>query len=309
MNSSSTYFRWLTIAALADWLIIRTLTRVGIFIPKTPFFVRVYQTFTEFGLFAGTFASLLASGAMVWIAWQTWHYRANKYLAGCLGILAGLSLVFLIVPPGGWLLLLAHLVFLGCIIGLGTGLILQRPLLLLPIGAFLFGGLYQALPTLYELASRPGPPPLVGWVFNLGELFVVGSGIVFWWYWGKGSSRRTWILAAIPVVLFSGIASFAPAMTGIISIWSIGLTLYLPWPFYAVSLWLTGVTLIELFRRGDTKLGLGIMLLAAGGYAPQLSSQIFFGLIGLWLFVEVKESTANITEAYPRQLATQSLSK
>jgi len=73
-----------------------------------------------------------------------------------------------------------------------------------------------------------------------------------------------------------------PAMTAIIAIWSTGLTLYLPWPLYAVSLWLAGVVVIASVRRGDT-VGWAILLLAAGGYTPQLSTQVLLGLIALWL--------------------------
>ena len=73
-----------------------------------------------------------------------------------------------------------------------------------------------------------------------------------------------------------------PAMSGILAIWSTGLTLYLPWPLYAVSLWLVSVAAIVSLRRGDPA-GWAILLLVAGGYAPQLSAQLFLSLIALWL--------------------------
>jgi hypothetical protein len=49
-----------------------------------------------------------------------------------------------------------------------------------------------------------------------------------------------------------------------------------------VSVWLAGVTMGISLRRGDM-VGWGILLLAAGGYAPQFSTQAFVGLIALWL--------------------------
>ena len=71
-------------------------------------------------------------------------------------------------------------------------------------------------------------------------------------------------------------------MAGIMAIWSTGLTMYLPWPLYALSLWLFGATLLALWRQGSPS-AWALLLLAAGGYAPQLSSQVFYSLIGLWL--------------------------
>lgn len=71
-------------------------------------------------------------------------------------------------------------------------------------------------------------------------------------------------------------------MAGILAIWSTGLTLYLPWPVYAFSLWLFAATFLAL-RRQSHPAAWAMLLLAAGGYAPQLSSQVFYGLIGLSL--------------------------
>ncbi len=49
------------------------------------------------------------------------------------------------------------------------------------------------------------------------------------------------------------------------TIWSIGLTLYLPWPAYSASLWLTGVAAIRSIRRRE-RAGWAILLRAAGGF-------------------------------------------
>lgn len=294
-------FQWLTMAALADWMITRTLTRAGIFIPKTPFFIQLYQTLTELGQIASNFAGLMAFVLIAWIIRQTWRSKSKRLLAGLLGILAGLSLVFLIQPPGGWLLLMKHLIYIVCVGWLGSSLFKQRPLFALPVGALLFGGLYQTIPAIYELTNWPGPPPFIGVFFNLGELLVVGSSLAFWWYWGRGRSGRAWLWATLPALAFCGMAISISAMTGILSIWSIGLTLYLPWPFYALSLWLIGVTLIHDFQQGELQRVVIILLLAAGGYAPQLSAQVFYGLIGLWLLVNMEEKTSSDHEAYYSQ--------
>jgi hypothetical protein len=119
-------------------------------------------------------------------------------------------------------------------------------------------------------------------VYNLGEFLLIVSVVLLWWVYGRSATRSDWLLAGLPVMAFTAFHLANPAMAGILAIWSTGLTLYLPWPIYALGLWLAGVTVITALRRGNPA-GLAILLLAAGGYAPQLSSQIFFGLIALWL--------------------------
>jgi len=97
-----------------------------------------------------------------------------------------------------------------------------------------------------------------------------------------GERWSTYLWAAIPALGFSALSLANPSMAGILSIWSTGLTLFLPWPVYALSLWLSGVVVIASWRSGEPT-GWALLLLAAGGYAPQLSSGAFFGLVGLIL--------------------------
>jgi hypothetical protein len=148
--------------------------------------------------------------------------------------------------------------------------------------ALALSGLYQVVPAIYAAGQWPGPPPLAAWLFNAGELLVVLSPLGLWWAYARGASRREWLLAAAPALAFSALHLANPAMAGILAIWSIGLTLYLPWPLYALSLWLAGVTALAARRRREPA-GWSVLLLLAGGYAPQLSTQAFLGLIALWL--------------------------
>jgi len=281
----SPYVRWLGMAALADWLITRTLSRAGIFIPKTPIFIRIYQALTQAGLFASTLGGVLALGFVGVLVWRGWQLRGWQLLSGLLALLAGLSILFLVIPPGGWPLLLAHLALLGIVAGLGVRAVKTHPALSVPVLAYLLGGLYQTLPGLYEFAGWVGPPSASTVLFNAGELLVVASGLAFWWMWGRGAPASVWVWAAVPAVLLSGLVLSAPSMAGIMTIWSTGLTLYLPWPVYLLSLWLVGVTVIYAFRNGTPDIGWAVLFMIAGGYAPQLSTQIFYGLIGLWLVV------------------------
>ncbi|MEK7784505.1 MAG: hypothetical protein AAB658_03625, partial [Chloroflexota bacterium] len=135
-------------------------------------------------------------------------------------------------------------------------------------------------------------------------LFVVLTPIVLWWAVGRdGISPYKW--AIIPTLAFVTAYLVNPAMTAIIAIWSTGLTLYLPWPLYAVSLWLGSVVVIASLRRGGLT-GPALLLLAAGGYAPQLSTQVFLGLIALWLLVSSEKSPVTSSPATIQQVSPSS---
>jgi hypothetical protein len=287
-----TLLPWLALAALADWLVTRTLTRLAIFIPKTPGMIEGYQALSLAGQVAGSLAGVLALAGLGWIAWAEWQGRRSLGIPLVLGARAGLGLLFLVLPPPGWLAAFSHLLTLLAIALLVYPGLSRRdrrnaafplPLAnLMPALALSLGTVFHLAPTIYVVLGWPGPPSFAIVLFFLGELAAALTPVALWWRWGRGASRAVWAGAALPALAFAGTYLAAPAMTGTLAIWSIGMTLYLPWPFYAVGLWLAGVTVFVGLRR-QPEIGWGILLLAAGGYAPQFSVQIFFSLIALWL--------------------------
>ncbi len=90
------------------------------------------------------------------------------------------------------------------------------------------------------------------------------------------------MLAAIPAILLSTMHLAAPEMISMLAIWPIGLTLHLPWPIYAVSLWLGTIVVISTLKH-DQPIGWALLLLLAAGYAPQVSTQVFISISALWL--------------------------
>jgi hypothetical protein len=298
--------QWLALAALADWLIVRTLTRLAIFMPKSPAVVVVYQAFGLAGQLATTLAGLLGLAVLGWIAWREWR-AGHVWLPPLWLGLVVFSLVFLVVPASGWLAIGNHafgLAAAGIIIyqtlrvfpgpasppwlappGRGTGPTLRVSgaiAILLPAAAFVAGRLDQAIAAWYAAMQWSGPPPLAGALFQVGELCVVLGAFGLWWAYGRGASWRMGLGAALPALAFAGMYLAMPSMTGILAIWSTGLTLYLPWPVYSASLWLAGLTVLVSLRRGDL-VAWAILLLAAAGYSPQSSTQVFLSLIALWL--------------------------
>jgi len=311
MKPLPVFLRWLTFAALADWLITRTLTRAAIFMPKSPLVIAAYQAVSLAGQVASTLTGLLALGTLSWMAWRYVRTRRRLGLPFVWLSLLALSLVFLFLAPNGWLAVGYHVLLLTAIVMTGKRLLLDSKATLevklagaLPALALLTGGLYQIGPAVYEALQWPGPPPFTGVLFDLGELLVILSPFALWWAYGRKASRWMWLGAAFPAAAFSVMRFVNPAMTGIMAIWSTGLTLYLPWPAYAVGLWLAGLTVIVSLRRGAAApVGWAILLLAAGGYAPQLSTHAFLGLVALWLLTMPFDSrSVAATPSYADQL-------
>jgi hypothetical protein len=281
------FLRWLTLAALLEWAIGRTFIRSAIYLPKTPFMIGVYQALGAIGQVAFTLTSLLALMCIVWIAWQE---RRNITFALLFSASVLLSCVFIVVLPEGWWLVFNRLVLVAIItVLLGrlwrtTGERRWKIAVTLPVLAVWLGAMYQVLPALAQALHWPETPAMGHTLFNLGELLVVLTPIGLWLALRPPARAQTYMLATIPALLFAIIHLAAPAMAGIMAIWSIGLTLYLPWPIYALSLWLGTIVVISAMQC-DQPIGWALLMLLAAGYAPQVSTQMFISVIALWLML------------------------
>jgi len=284
---------WLVVAALADWLITRTLARLAIFMPKSGLILTFYQGLTWLGQLASALAALLTLGGLLWLIWQRRHTGKGLFSA-TLGLALGMSLAFLVAPPKGWallgfyLLLAILLAWLSWDIWHSHRAMAPRLAFLLPGLALLLGLLHHLDQALYAALHLPGPSPTASIWFNLGEFLAVLSPMGLGWV-SKTKPRRAevsvYAWAILPALAFSLFYWLNPSMAGVLAIWSSGLTLYLPWPLYALSLWLAGVTVLRGGQEGRLA-AWGVLLLAAGGYAPQLSTQVFWGLIALSLLAQ-----------------------
>jgi len=288
MNRYPRFLRWLGIAALLDWLVTRTLARGAIFIPKSASVIAIYEGLTWLGQVASTATSLLALAAMLWIARQEFKLHKSWWSGLAILSLVALSLGALLQPATGWQAVLFQLLFIFCVLvialrGVKSGeSSRQKTALLLVALTLLSTRLFQLFPALNQALGGTEILALSQFFFNLGELLVLLSITALWWAYGRGASWKTWVAGAFLTTLFIAPRLLNPAMTGILAIWSSGLTLYLPWPLYALALLLACMTVIGCLRRREPA-GWVLLLLAAGGYAPQLSYQAFLGLVGLWL--------------------------
>jgi len=298
MNAQPSFLPWLALAGLADWLLGRTLARLAIFMPKSPTVLAAYQGLVTFGQVAGSLCAILALSGMGWLAWQA--RRQGRGLPSlALAGLALANLAFLLAPPGGWLPVGFQALYGTVVVWLLWETWRSQPSLparlvaLLPGLALLAGELYLACQSLYAALGRAGPAPAALWLFNLGEGLVLLSPLAFFRSSSRAPTGRAWAWALAPVLAFAAFYLLNPSLAGILAIWSAGLTLYLPWPAYALSLWLAGAGFLAL-RQERPPAAWAVPLLAAGGYAPLLGTQAFLGLIALWLLAQPAAPPAEI---------------
>ncbi|MFO7539595.1 MAG: hypothetical protein R6X32_16280, partial [Chloroflexota bacterium] len=77
----STLVYWLVLAALVEWLVLRTMTRAAIHVPKSPPVITLYGIINYLGLLAATFVALLGLLLLLWLAWQSWQTRGTRLLS------------------------------------------------------------------------------------------------------------------------------------------------------------------------------------------------------------------------------------
>ncbi len=279
---------FLVIVSLADWLLARTLTRLLIFLPKSPLLIAFYQGFTFAGQLSTTLASLLNLSVLLWIIGQHLRIERRPWLASTWIAVVVIGLIALFIPLPLGLMIAYRLLVLMAIamegwraISAGETLA-QKAAHAVPVLVLMAGGLQQGTQLIYRALSLAFLPRLSEMLFNLGEFLLVIGSVIIWWAYGRGTSWRVWLGSAVLPAGFITLYTANPALTGIIAIWSMGLTLYLPWVLYVFAIWLSSVSLLVLLRRGNS-LGWAILLLAAGGYAPQSNTQALYGLIALWL--------------------------
>jgi hypothetical protein len=134
---------------------------------------------------------------------------------------------------------------------------------------------------------------------RLGELAAVLAPMAFFAAvavpGGEWRRARRWIAPAILLLLFAA-ANIADILanqgyTGVFAIWSVGFTLWLPWPLYAVSLALYLYSLLTCFTQKEAGVspfaginrGMGQLLLLFAGFYLQLTYQHLLALLAMLL--------------------------
>ncbi|HKZ87063.1 MAG TPA: molybdopterin-dependent oxidoreductase [Anaerolineae bacterium] len=219
---------WLLAAALADWLIGRTLSRAAIFMPKSGIMVTVTQGMMASGQIAFNLTAILTLAAIVWLAVRGLrHTERNLPLSAALAGLVGLSIAGVFVPPGSVTLIVFQVLTLAALTLLVVGSRRAQPgcsaqrAVVPPVLAIASITSFKMVQTVAQLTDAPAPASLALLAFQVGELFVVFSPLAVWWAYGKTGRVRDWVIAGIPAALFTIAYLANPSMTATMATWSV----------------------------------------------------------------------------------------
>ena len=287
-------------AVLAETLLLRGVTRIGVHVPKGEGVSGAFQAASFLGSLAFNFASLLVIvlvavilGSMVRRMEGGLSRLALVGLSGAMLIGLGLSLAT-DAPAADALFGVAVALLVGFITIVTVSERRVGPaatLALILIAAAYLSYQYYVLSYLfYRILDYGAVPPLTIEVLRLGEALAVVAAAAAFWAWGL--PRWRWVgkagLAAVAAVLLAlTLAGLSPASTmAILALWTTGLSLFLPFPVYLLALALYLLTLVACWRSGDafwTAAGLLLVLLA--GYMAESTYHHLLLLVGVALLL------------------------
>ncbi|MFQ5859128.1 MAG: hypothetical protein ACE5LU_26310 [Anaerolineae bacterium] len=188
----------------------------------------------------------------------------------------------------------------------------ERALAVIPLallaGTFACVTYFKAIHAFYEIFGLRTTPPAAQTAFHLGELLAVlaplavtmtllhqsrithhASRVTFHasriTHHASRFTRRGSLLAICSLAaggLFTLAYLLNPRLTAIIATWSLGFSLYLPFPAYTLALACAIYSVGRLIRQHQA-MGYGLALIFIAGYTTQLSSQVLLSLLGFAL--------------------------
>ncbi len=285
-------------AVVAEAVLLRLVTRVGVHLPKDGSVTALFEAASFLGSLAFNFASLLAialAALVLGSVTQRMDNWASRVVVGFLSLamLSGLALTLTTGSPlADALFGLAAVTLVGFIglvlareAGLSTG---ARTSLALMVFAYFCYQYYALSHLFYRIMDYGSLPPLSVEILRLGELLVVGAAVAAFWAWGLprwSSVGRRGIAAVAAVLAALTLAALSPvSTTAILALWTTGLSLFLPFPIYLLALALYLLTLVACWRSGApfaTAAGLLLVLLA--GYMAEATYQHLLLILGVAL--------------------------
>ena len=323
------YALWALLAAgLGELLLYRTLSRVGVHIPKKGAVLDAYDALVRLGSFAFDVSSVLvfvALGLLAYTAARRWDGR-TALAAVTPALIATVGVVSLLLSfwdEGPTARFAYGVLSAGAMLALAAQAWVQRgrePLRAAVVGLVVLAYLaaqYQVLAhQAYQALELSALPPTTTTLLELAELLVVANAFVVFWAWSGVREGTRWrpsrlqlATVGLLAVLFlgsyyGGEDSSTPA---ILSLWTLGLTLYLPLPLYALALGLYGAALAHALHgglRGKAPIadGIALALLLVGGLTLETTYQHMVALVALLLLV----LPAGAEDSAPQRMAAPS---
>lgn len=261
------YVLWpLLVAGLSELVLFRTLSRVGVHIPKQGIVLHVYDVLVQAGSYAfnvSTIAVVLAVSVVVYGAMRGELGRRPllTMLAPALAAFVGVSVLFAFVEEGpearlvyGLMSAAIMLVLAGEACADRRAAPLRCAVVVVTVLAYM-GAQYHVLAAqAYQVAGLNSSPPVTMPALEVAEVLVLVNAFLIFWGWSgvrlRRGARPTPLqlgVAGLLVLIFLGSYYGRPdaSTAAILSLWSLGLTLYLPVPLYALALGLYGATLVR----------------------------------------------------------------
>lgn len=284
-------------AALGELLAERVFGRMLVYLPKDKATLAISSTLTAIGPFMVNLVVILSVLALVMVPPPIWKpaERGRPRLLQAIRLLspvAGLVSLAVACPLTSWSFQAAAVGFvLALLVGSVTGReqFGLRAFLVLTGLSFLCAEGYLVAGQLGSASGRALAIPL----FYIGEALAVAAvislGLGYLCRQAESRERervRWWPLAALlPVVVLVGWAFFsAPSQMSQVALFGLGFTVYLPFPLYLLALVIFCTVSFSLVgRTGPSRqLGIGLLIVAIAGYAPQMAAhRLLLWLAGL----------------------------
>ncbi len=320
------YLVWtLLVAGLGEMFLFRLLSRVGVHIPKQGNVLEVYEALVRAGNFAFNVASVVVFGVvglLAYLAIKRWSNRSSLVASAPALVMAFAGLSFLLA----FLQEDAAIKFVYGLFSVGVMLLLLaaglsdrsaggwRKAAMTAIVVAYLGSQYHTLSNQgYQALGIAATPPATRALLEIAELVIVANAFLVFAGWSGVSLRlRSWRPFGLPL-LFAGalMLGFVGAYRGedsstaaILSLWTIGLTLYLPLPAYVLALGVYGAATVACLRSHDPVRrwdGVAFALLPVAGLTLEMGYQHLVAIVVLLILTRNIVGNEEIQPALSRR--------
>jgi len=311
LQSLAPYALWTLLAAgLGELFLYRMLSRIGVHIPKEGAVLDVYNALVRTGSFAFNVSSVavfLALGLLAYASARRWGSRQplRAVTPALIAAFGAVSLLFAFVDEGEFARLAYGAFSAGLMIALAAiawtdvrSDPFRKATVALIVLAYLFAQYYTLSNQAYRALDLTAAPPLTARALEMAELLVVTAALLAFWRWSGVRAGQGWRpspvqlgVAGLLVFAFLGAYRGEDSSTAaILSLWTVGLTLYLPLPVYAVALGLYGAALVACLGRARRdpafmRDAIALGLLPVAGLTLDLTYQHLVAMVALLLLV------------------------
>ncbi len=290
----------LFVVTILDALVGRALSRASMFIPRGPASDAAFEILGRSSVFLFNLVVVLVVLLLFLLLWPMSNgvrrlpvgSGAAYYAVSALLVLSIASFAIRDV----WLLVALAVLFLGTVLLiLGSAVAETRspwPRAFAALAALTYGSSrYFLLASTFGQLAGASAPPAAGLEFlRLAEAAAALAPIplfaaVYLRARGRPAFRIPAIAPSLATAAFVFAAVGSPSITAAIAEFSLGFTLYLPLPVYALGLWLAVASLVILWRDPAVRAkayGIGLVMLA--GVDLRLTSQALLAVAGLLLW-------------------------